>query len=379
MSVLAAMKLFVERRKSLVAVAAFAVLAVVLVAGCGGGSSSSSSSTSSSGGESSESSESGETADTGSVEVPKLKVAYVEIFLEAPIEKRINEAFETAAHHVGWEVDTTDAHGKGQTVAQNFQAAINENVDAIVLGAVEPSLVQPQIKAAKEAGIPMIAVGGESHTSPEIDANYAENDHELSEPLGEQLCEELEPGAEIAILRFDLFLSGKTRGDKIKEMAEACGLKIVAEPNTEQTFSDAQAKTSAILTQYSNLSAIVPVYDTFTSGAAQAIKAANKQEQVDIYSYYADSINAPLMRANKNIVGLVDCDCVKESAYAVEGLLALFGEETPLPKTLPKGYINYEVVTQEDIPPEGQDGPISIEAAMEPYYKKWDATYKYGS
>ena len=162
-------------------------------------------------------------------------------------------------------------------------------------------------------------------------------------------------------------------------MAEACGLKVVAEPNTEQTFSDAQAKTSAILTQYSGLKAIVPVYDTFTSGAAQAIKAANKQEQVDIYSYYADSINAPLMRANKNIVGLVDCDCVKESAYAVEGLLGLFGEETPLPKTMPKGYINYEVVTQENIPPEGQDGPISIEAALEPYYKKWDSTYTYGS
>jgi ABC-type sugar transport system substrate-binding protein len=376
MSVSAFLRLCVERRRKLFALAAFAALALVVV-GCGGGGSSSSSSTASSG--STESSESTESTGTGSVEVPSKKIAYVEIFLEAPIEKRINEAFETAAEHVGWDVNTTDAHGKGQTVAQQFQAAINEHVDAIALGAVEPSLVEPQIKAAKEAGIPMIALGGESHTSPEIDANYAENDVELSEPLGEQLCEELEPGDEIAILRFDLFLSGKTRGDKIKEMAEACGLKVVAEPNTEQTFSDAQAKTSAILTQYSNLSAIVPVYDTFTSGAAQAIKAANKQEQVDIYSYYADSINAPLMRANKNIVGLVDCDCVKESAYAVEGLLNLWTKKTPLPKALPNGYLNYEVVTQENIPPEGQDGPVSIEEAMEPYFKKWDATYKYGS
>jgi ABC-type sugar transport system substrate-binding protein len=327
------------------------------------------------------------TAKSTKTSVPAKKIAYVEIFLAAPIEMRINNAFVTAAKHVGWSVNTTDAKGLTQTAAAQMQAAINAKVDAIVLGSVEPAVIVPQLKAAAAAHIPVVAIAGESRHNNDnlLNAVYTENDVSLSTPLGHWMCGQIKPGSQIAILRFDLFSSGKERGDTLAAMAKQCGLKVVAQPQTQQTFSDAQAKTAAILTQYPNLAAVVPVYDTFTAGAVGAIKQANKVNQVKVYSYYADAINAPLMKANPNIAGLSDCDCVKEAAYAVDRLLAHFTANTALPHFFNNApsfqagssYIHYAVVSRDNIPPKGQDGPVAISAALAPFFKKWDAMYTY--
>ncbi|MFL5846409.1 MAG: sugar ABC transporter substrate-binding protein [Solirubrobacteraceae bacterium] len=304
------------------------------------------------------------------------KIAYVEIFLQAPIEKRVNDVFNAAADKFDWDVNTTDAKGDGQTVSQQFTAAINSNVDAIVTSA-EPLLVRGPLEAAKKKNIPVIYLGGENTHGLDnlITGLYNEDDTALSDILGKKICEDNDPGTKVAILRFDLFYSGKIRGDVIKKMAEACGLDVVAEPATEQTFADAEQKTSAVVTQNPDLGVVVPVYDTFTAGAVQAIKAAGKADQTKVYSYYADGVNNPLMRDNKNIVALTDTTHGYGAAYAVDRLAAYFANGEAIPKSPPKGLIGYQIITQDNIPPEGQDGPLPVQDYVDKFLPDWQQEY----
>jgi ribose transport system substrate-binding protein len=356
-------------------------LLLVGVAGCSSSSSSSETTAppASSAAASSESAAPESSAPADLPAVPAKRIAYVEIFLQAPIEMRINNAFVESAQAVGWEVTTTDVQADPQKANDAINSAILQAYDAIVLGSVEPALVQESLKKAQEAGIPVIAMGGESRHDLDalLSAVYTEDDTSLSEPLAAKLCDELEPGSEIGLLRFDLFYSGQLRGDTIKAGAEACGLKVVAEPEAEQTLADSQAKTAAIINQFPNLAAMVPVYDTFTAGTVQAIKAAKKQDQIDVYSYYADAINNPLMRDNENVVALADCDCVIAAPFTVNALLDLWMNSTPLAPTLPDGTITYGVVTRDNIPPEGQDGPVTVESVLTPFVEQWRTKYAF--
>jgi ribose transport system substrate-binding protein len=354
--------------------------ASVAIAACGSSSSSSSSSSSASSGAttagtSSTSSGASSTAG-GTSKVGKKTIAYVEIYLPAPIDLRDNEIFKMAAAKVGWTVDTTDAGGNGQTADQNMQAAVNDHVNAIITDA-DPSLIESGLKAAKAAKIPVISIGGENtHGLDSLESGvYTESDGAMSQALGKELCSEVKPGSEIALLRFDLFYSGKIRGDTIDKMATACGLKVVAQPATQQTFASANSNMSAILQQYPNLAAVVPVYDTFMSGAVQAIKTAGKQNQVKVFGFYADSVDNPLMRANKNIVGVVDGTQGYGAPLAVTNLLAYFAHGTKIPHSQPKNLYSYKVITQSDIPPVGQDGPLPFSAYINKYLPIWQSKY----
>jgi ribose transport system substrate-binding protein len=351
--------------------------ASVAIAACGSSSSSSSSSSSAAASTGSSTSISAAASSGSSTSsVGHKKIAYVEIFLQAPIDLRDNEIFKQAAAKVGWTVDTTDADGNGQTAEQNMQAAVNDHVNAIITDA-DPSLIEAGLKAAKAAKIPVISIGGENtHSLDSLESGvYTESDGAMSQALGKDVCSSVKPGSEIAILRFDLFYSGKIRGDTIEKMAKACGLKVVAQPATQQTFASSDQNTAAILQQYPDLAAVVPVYDTFMSGAVQAIKTANKENQVKVFGFYADSVDNPLMRANKNIVGVVDGTQGYGAPLAVTNLLAYFAKHTPIPHSQPNGLYSYKVITQSDIPPVGQDGPLPFSAYINKYLPIWQKDY----
>jgi ABC-type sugar transport system substrate-binding protein len=306
------------------------------------------------------------------------KIAYVEIFLQAPIDLRTNQVFTMAAHDVGWSVSTTDAQGNGQTVSAQMQAAVNDNVSAIVTDA-DPSLIRTGLIAARAKHIPVISIGGENtHGLDHLESGvYTESDKALSLPLGKLMCSQIKRGSEVAILRFDLFASGLIRGNTIEAQAKACGLKVVAQPSTQQTFSSAEANTSAILNANPKLAAIIPVYDTFTAGAVQAIKSAHASTKV--YSFYADTVNNPLMRANPKIVaGLTDATTAEGAVYAVDRLLAYFAKGTKIPHSVPSNFYTYKVITPSDLPPAGQNGPEPLSAYIHPYLLKWKTEYGIG-
>jgi ABC-type sugar transport system substrate-binding protein len=306
------------------------------------------------------------------------KIAYIEIFLQAPIDLRTNQVFTMAAHDVGWSVTTTDADGNGQTVSAQMQAAVNDNVSAIVTDA-DPSLIRSGLIAARAKHIPVISIGGENtHNLDHLESGvYTESDKALTLPLGKLMCSQIKRGSEVAILRFDLFASGLIRGNTIEQQAKACGLKVVAQPSTQQTFSSAEANTSAILNANPKLAAIVPVYDTFTAGAVQAIKSAHASTKV--YSFYADTVNNPLMRANPKIVaGLTDATTAAGAPYAVDRLLAYFAKGTKIPHSVPKGFYTYKVITPSGLPPAGQNGPEPLADYIKPYLLKWKSEYGIG-
>lgn len=169
------------KRRATLAVSLLAVIVAIAVAGCGssGSTSSTSETTATSGGATgSESSGSGAVAEATTrvqeamkapvwkspgpsfkaSEASGKKVAIVAVTTEVPAVNELDEEMVSALKEAG--VSTTVGNGKASPTeyARLMQQAIQANVSAIILNAVDPKAVAQPLLQAKEAGVPVITM-----------------------------------------------------------------------------------------------------------------------------------------------------------------------------------------------------------------------------
>lgn len=103
------------------------------------------------------------------------------------------EHFESLTHNEG-KIVYSNAEGSSTRQRQQFQQLINDKVDAIVVAAVDAKAIAPDVKAAKDAGIPVIAY--DRLAEGPIDA-YVSHDNELvGEVQARVLLDKLGPATE---------------------------------------------------------------------------------------------------------------------------------------------------------------------------------------
>jgi len=369
-----------KRRAPAIVLLLMILLLSLGLAACGGGGSSSSSDASTTGEATGESTGG---SGGGKQEVPSATVGWVDATLEGSYQQRIHEAGEAAVEHVGWKMETTDTRGDPAAAARAVSSYVNSGVQAIIMSSITPATARAGLLQAKEKGIPVILVGGEVEGFPEpaldLNAYYGENEVELSEPLIELMTEELKPGDEVGILYTTLLKSGSARKEAVEEKLEENGIKVADALETEFDFQGGQANAATMLQQHPNLAAIVPVYDLWTAATVAAIKQAGAQGKVSVYSFYADAVNVPLMRKNPTIVkGLTDGNMIEAPLIAVEQLLqVLTGQEEEAEPDAAEGVFEYEAITQKNLPPGNQNGPVSLAEAEKPFFSQWDGEYEY--
>ena len=303
-------------------------------------------------------------------------VGWIDGTLAGSYQQRLYTAGKDAVAHVGWKLKTVDTQGDPAKAASGVSSLVTSGVDAIVMSAVTPSTARAGLLQAKAKGIPVLMVGSSVDSSLDKDLGLTyigEDEAALTKPLADLMVKNLKKGDQVGMLTTTALASAVERTEALTAALEDAGIEVVKPLETGFDFSSGQKNAATLLSQNPKLTAIVPIFDLWTSASISALKSANRDE-VKVYSYYADAISTPLMRSNPDVVlGLADGDMISSPYVAVDKLLAYFKDGSKITGSA-DGY-DYVAVTKDSLPPGKQNGPVSQEEAQKPFYAKWSKQY----
>jgi ribose transport system substrate-binding protein len=192
--------------------------------------------------------------------------------------------------------------------AQGFDRAIAAKPAAIIWLVIDPKSMQPQVKKATAAGIPVFALIGKPQGAT---VNAIENikNYEQGLLLGKTLAKALKPGDEVSMIQsFPTPNTIAEQAGALKEMKKG-GLKIVGDPSKQRNATDiasgAQPIMQGLLARYPNLKGMFVYNDDSAIGAISAIRAAGKRGKIVVVSRNGED---PAIAAIKSGDLLATCD-----------------------------------------------------------------------
>ena len=219
---------------------------------------------------------------------------------------------------------------------------ISSRVDAIVIAPADSRALVPALSRAAAAGIVVINI--DNRLEAEVLAEY-----ELQIPfigpsnlagarmVGDYALRNLESGSQVAILEgITSAFNSIQRRTGFEEAVAAANMEVVTLQSGEWDQTRAAHVTSAILTQFPELDAILAANDNMALGAASAVGMAAREHDVTIAGF--DNISAihPLLESGA-VVATVDQFGDRLAVFGIEYALEVLetgvipaDRETPL-------------------------------------------------
>jgi simple sugar transport system substrate-binding protein len=182
------------------------------------------------------------------------------------------------------ELSVFDANGKDAQQALDLESAINEGADAIIVDHGFADTIQPGIKDAIDAKIPVVAFDVDAGKNSVVSID--QSDATIGKQVTGQLVKDTSGKADVIYV----YVAGYAPLDKRNAVWEDVkkanpGLKQVAQigvvdSNTAAEVAD-QAK--AALQANPNVTAILAPYDEFAKGATLAVQELGLQGKVKVY------------------------------------------------------------------------------------------------
>ena len=197
--------------------------------------------------------------------------------LNSPFFEAMQRGVEEQAEASGVEVIITDAQLNAADQISSVENLIAQNVDVILLNAVDSEAVVPAVEAANDAGIPVIcldvlAAGGD------ITSFIASNNRAAGEMGGEFIAEQLGGEGKVIILDGPPISSFQERTEGYMAALEQYPdievlQKIDAVENSISAFVEAADN---ILSAYSDVDAVLAVNDYGSIAVESAIASSTK-------------------------------------------------------------------------------------------------------
>jgi ribose transport system substrate-binding protein len=316
--------------------------------------------------------------------VPHKTIGYVDIVASGGMQKRWYNYVTAASKVLGWDVKLVDANGVAATGLKGVQQFVSQGVDAILVSCIDTGPLVPGLTAARNAGIPVIAVGcTQPPPTNSFDAVYAEPEQALANALNGYLVTALKAKncKNVAVLQDRTILIGRMRSDYFIKALKDSGFNVVATPVIPET-SIVPSTRSAILgtlTAHPETCAFVPIFDFSVGTAIASLKSLGKSSSVGVYSYYADDVNLPLLREpDSALQAVVDGPVEQVSFVAIDQLLAHFLRGAKIdPNAADSLKIDFTNFTKANAPAfqTGYLTPWDTATYMKPFIQKWNSTY----
>lgn len=350
--------------------AAIAAAVLIVAVGCGGD----------------DSDDPGTGGGDASADIEDKTIGYVTI-LNDPVQQRFFRVFEGAADAVGWNTKFADAGGDTGEAVRIVDNYLRQGVDGIVAACVETPIIRKALDDAADDGVPTIAVA--CPVSPPEDAwsaVYAEDEAGLATALAEHVAEELQASDEegsVGILYDETFLSGKIRRDIFVETLNEVGVEIAAEQTVglDDPTGNARRAAQGMLSANPDMNAMIAIYDWMAPPAISAIETAGKEDDVSVYSFYADHVNLPLLlEPDGPMQAVVDGPVENVSALAVDQLLENFSGGEIDPNAADELEYEFTVYTKDtagelDFDPDTYLGPVDLQSVLDPWLEQWREEY----
>jgi ribose transport system substrate-binding protein len=243
-----------------------------------------------------------------------------------PFNQSIQDTMKSIAEQAGMQFTLYPDQGKPSEWVQGMNAALTAKPDIIVLStAPDPRVLQPQLAAAKAAGIPVLVThfyDDSSPTPPACEGCAAGVTALVTAPFnvaGKAAADWIiqDSGANAHVLVIggaDVLPSPgtlKVVTDELGSQCSACKSTVINIPVSDWN-TKVQGEVQAALNKDPSINYVYPLYDAMVAGAVPAVRTAGKTGKVKVVSYngspyvlkYIQNKDVAVMDVGEDTVGI---------------------------------------------------------------------------
>ena len=274
----------------------------------------------------------------------KITVGLAVANLQADFFNQIKQSVDAEAKAKGVQLIVADAKGDAATQVDQIQDLITRKVNALIYIPAGATAAGVPVKAAKAAGIPVIAVDRNAPDAPG-DTFIATDSVSAAHTLGEHICKVTGGKGKVAVIQGQVGTTPEMDRDKgFKEALANCpGLEVVAmQPSKMWMQDEGFAIAQDMLQRHPDITVFFGRADALALGAAHAVKVANLGTKVWVFGFDGDVAG---LKAVKD--GVLDATMTQKTQYM--GKLALDSAlDLTAKKELPKEQLQEAALTTKD-------------------------------
>lgn len=298
-------------------------------------------------------------AASGSDGIPGARVGVMYTVGESEAIQHWNKTAVTSLEEMGVEVVAGDGQGDPQVWATVLDSFRTQQVDAILtVGGFTPTTVTPQLRAIKNAGIPIVATGN-PNADPEglLTAQYAPTDAMLGRTLAQYLVGVLPPGSEYVNLNVPSSQTATDFIDASDAVLRAAGMKNAGTANMDPSKgsypSQAGEGATNLLRANPTVKAVVSCCDFTPAATVPALRNSGFTDVIHGARYDNKSTLQLISTGAPVVVSAVNNDT--GVLTGVEQILRYLNDGTPPDPDLGTDDIfTFDVIDAENVPPAGQ-------------------------
>lgn len=264
--------------------------------------------------------------------------------LQADFFNQIKQSVDVEAKAKGVKLIVADAKGDAATQVDQIQDMITRKISALIYIPAGATAAGVPVKAAKAAGIPVIAVDRNAPDAPG-DTFIATDSVSAARTLGEHICKVTGGKGKVAVIQGQLGTTPELDRDKgFKEALAKCpGLEVVAmQPSKMWMQDEGFAIAQDMLQKHPDITVFFGRADALALGAAHAVKVANVGHKAWIFGFDGDVAG---LKAVKD--GVLDATMTQKTQgmgkLAVDSALEMLDG-----KQLPKEQLQEAVLTTKE-------------------------------
>jgi ribose transport system substrate-binding protein len=282
----------------------------------------------------------------------KITVGLAVANLQADFFNQIKQSVDAEAKAKGVQLIVADAKGDAATQVDQIQDLITRKVNALIYIPAGATAAGVPVKAAKAAGIPVIAVDRNAPDAPG-DTFIATDSVSAARTLGEYICKETGGKGKVAVIQGQVGTTPEMDRDKgFKEALAKCpGLEVVAmQPSKMWMQDEGFAIAQDMLQRHPDITVFFGRADALALGAAHAVKVANLGNKVWVFGFDGDVAG---LKSVKD--GVLDATMTQKTQYM--GKLAL---DSAL-----------DLIAKKELPKEQlQEAALTTKENVDPYIKQ---------
>lgn len=211
---------------------------------------------------------------------------------------------------------------------------IAQRVDAIVIAPADSRALVTVLKRAREAGVLVVNIDnkldGAVLKQAGLSIPFVGPDNRAgARKVGEVVAKRLQPADKVAIIEgVPTAFNGQQRRLGFEDAMKAAGMNVVTVQSGSWEMEKANTVAASILSEHSDLKAILCGNDNMALGAVAAIQAAGKSGKVLVVGF--DNIGAirPML-ADGRVVATADQHADQLAVFGIEAALKILKGEAP--------------------------------------------------
>ncbi len=275
-------------------------------------------------------------------------IGLVTINLQALFFNQINDGAQAAADELGADLQIVDANNDPARQVQAIETFITQQVDAIIVVAIDVEGIKPALSSASDAGIPSVAIDAEVEVPPAsafIGVDNLGAGTEIGEYTATYISENFPDGAQVGVVgALNSFIQNQRRDGFTEVLAGTEGVEVLPAVDGQNVQETALTAAENLVTANPGIDIIYATGEPALIGVVAAVEAQGLTDSVKVIGW--DLTTQSIRGIDEGFVqAVVQQDPYQEGYEAVRATIALANGESIEEQIL----IPITIVTQDNV------------------------------